>query len=156
MRGGPGDSRFELKALLPLVLHGRPRGGGRIDNACGASPATPSAQSTKNVDFEGSEFLQAASGGLGGPLLRPLGDLSGASWGPRRRKNHPENANWPKETPKSCARVPGEPPTVRKGPQETSQRASEAKIAKTSKMTTLSSENLDFGGPKGQKLKENW
>ena len=80
-----------------------------IDNACGASPATPSAQSTKNLDFEGSECLQAASGGLGGPLLRPLGDLSGASWGPRRRKNHPENANWPKETPKSSAGDPEKP-----------------------------------------------
>ena len=41
MRGGPGDSRFELKALLIHIQHGRPRGGGRIDNACGASPATP-------------------------------------------------------------------------------------------------------------------
>ena len=41
MRRGPGHSRFKLSAFIASrVLHGRPRGGGRIDNACGASPAT--------------------------------------------------------------------------------------------------------------------
>ena len=82
-------------------------------------------------------------------------------------KKHPENANWPKKTPKRYAgdpkspkeparlRISGDPPTVRKGPQETSQRVSEAKITQTSKMTIASIENLDFGGPKGQKLKGN-
>ena len=30
MRGAPGDSRFKLSAFLNHILHGRPRGGGRI------------------------------------------------------------------------------------------------------------------------------
>ena len=141
-----------------------------IDNACGASPATPSAQSSKNLDFEdGDAFLMPPGG-----LWRAWGAAPEASWGPLGRILGPKASQkttqrtqtgrkrpprGPQETPKSpkeaAKRVPGDPPTVRKGPQETSQRASEAKIRQTSKMTTFSTENLDLGGPKGQKLKEN-
>ena len=81
---------FKGESEPRLTGMGVTKGWKSIDNACGASPATTSAQSTKNLDFEGSHrseaFLMLLDGlwrALDG-LLTPLGDLSGASWGPRR------------------------------------------------------------------------
>ena len=55
---------------------------------------------------------------MGGPLLRPLGDLSGASWGPRRRKKPPRERKLPKETPKRSAGDPEKPQRAsQKGPR---------------------------------------
>ena len=61
MRGAPGDSRFELSALLIHIWHGRPRGGGRIDNACGASPATPCFHASK-AEAEADAEAEAEAG----------------------------------------------------------------------------------------------